>query len=351
TLGRAGLRRVNELGVVGRHLAPRCAERHLAGAAGAAERVRDRGHRQRERVERCAPRERGGVRPWARRRPEAAELLDSLRDQGRRRPVEPVRTREASDELAHLTRVLLALLERPRELLQVLLEVSRDVQESAVLPAEIVEVERALLRPREGGIGDGEDGLADDPGLDQAARVDPDDAGAVGERVEVARPRLAGVRLLPFPRPDDRVRVAEVDVAPLRGVLRVRADEDTDLREALPDRGQPTADEADLVRRRLLNSSGVVDGRRSNQSSNRCAPVRTTRSAGIPWISTSSCRWISFQTKTRSGTNLSRPLPVRLSQLATQIPVRIPSARAAFRYSTCEEANSITGLASTASGC
>ena len=60
---------------------------------------------------------------------------------------------------------------------------------------------------------------------------------------------------------------------------------------------------------------------------------------------------MSFQTKTRSGTKRSRPLPVRLSQLATQMPVRIPSARAAFRYSTCDEANSITGLASTASGC
>src|SRR5436853_464615 len=59
---------------------------------------------------------------------------------------------------------------------------------------------------------------------------------------------------------------------------------------------------------------------------------------------------MSFQTKTRSGTKRSRPLPVRVSQLATKIPVRMPGARAAFRYSTWDEANSITGPARTASG-
>ena len=80
-----------------------------------------------------------------------------------------------------------------------------------------------------------------------------------------------------------------------------------------------------------MNSSREVEGRCANQSSKRAAPVAITRSAGIPCSSIASRRCASFQTNTRSGTKRSRPFEVRLSQLATAIPVRIPSERAAFR--------------------
>ena len=128
-----------------------------------------------------------------------------------------------------------------------LVEVARDVEQPAVLPAQVVEVQGAFLGVCEGGVGDGEHCLADDPGLDQAAGVDADDARAVGERVEVPRARLACIGLLAAGRPDDRVGVAEVDAHPLGGVLRVGAHEHAHLRELRPDGGEPATDELDLV--------------------------------------------------------------------------------------------------------
>ena len=101
---------------------------------------------------------------------------------------------------------------------------------------------------------------------------------------------------------------------------------------------------------RRAKSSRVVDGRRSNHGSKSCAPVATTRSAGIPCSSTASRRCCSFQTKTRSGTHFNSPLFVRLSQLATSVAEGMPSRRALFRNSTCVEARLTTGVATTTSG-
>ena len=101
---------------------------------------------------------------------------------------------------------------------------------------------------------------------------------------------------------------------------------------------------------RTKSSRGPL-GRRSNQVSKSPAPVAVTRSGGSPWSSIASRRWISFQTKTCSGCHLSRPLFVRLSQLATSVAAGMPSARALFRNSTCGEASLTTEVASTTSGC
>ncbi len=114
-------------------------------------------------------------------------------------------------------------------------------------------MERARLRPGEVLVEDGEDALADDARLEQPARVDADDAGAVGQRVEVVGTRLAVVRLRALGRPDRGVpELGEVDPVPLARVLGVRTDEQADLAERRraggPDRPAPAADEVDLVR-------------------------------------------------------------------------------------------------------
>src|SRR5258706_178266 len=71
-----------------------------------------------------------------------------------------------------------AVLERPGELVDVLVARACDVQPVA----EVVEVQRALLA--ELGREDRQHALADHGRLDQRRRIDPDDGGAVEERVE-----------------------------------------------------------------------------------------------------------------------------------------------------------------------
>src|SRR5581483_3274872 len=123
-------------------------------------------------------------------------------------------------------------LERLVELTEVLLEARRDAEQAAVLPAQVLEVQRPGLRSGELGVEHREHALPDDARLDQAARVDPDDAGAVRERVEVPGPGLAGVGLGSARGPDGRVaELGEIDAAPLLRVLRVRADEEPDPAE------------------------------------------------------------------------------------------------------------------------
>ena len=235
-------------------------------------------------------------------------------------------------------------------------------------------MQRALLRElrRE----HGQHALADDRRLDHRRRVDADHRRAVRQRVEEVRTRLVGDRrarppaghTTAFPNRPDRPRA-------MAGLVRVRPDEDPDAaaaarrrspgsprstraRTATPARrssqGSSTCrartggpDRARLARERFPRT---LLGRRSNHASKSCAPVATTRSAGMPCSSTASRRWASFQTKTRSGMNRSSPLFVRLSQLATQSRAGIPRRRALFRWSTCMEARLTTGVASTTSG-
>jgi hypothetical protein len=49
------------------------------------------------------------------------------------------------------------------------------------------------------------------------------------------------------------------------------------------------------------NSARDMDGCLAKKSSNRAAPVITTRSGAQPCSSIASRRWMSFQTMTRSG--------------------------------------------------
>src|SRR6187401_1994241 len=76
--------------------------------------------------------------------PGGRELLDRVGEDRRRRPVEPVRPDERLDETTALLGVLGAVLQDPAELLRVLVERRGDVQEAAVLLAQVVKVQRAL---------------------------------------------------------------------------------------------------------------------------------------------------------------------------------------------------------------
>ena len=58
----------------------------------------------------------------------------------------------------------------------------------------------------------------------------------------------------------------------------------------------------------------------------------------------------SFHTVTRSTGPWTSPLLVRLSQLATQYAVGIPSARALRKYSDCGEPGSMSGVTASTSG-
>ncbi len=91
------------------------------------------------------------------------------------------------------------------QLLEVLVEVRRVVDEAAALAKEVVEVQRAALAARERLVPNGVDGLADDPGFDLRRRVDADDRGAVRDRVVERRPCGSVVRELALTRPDHRV--------------------------------------------------------------------------------------------------------------------------------------------------
>src|SRR5581483_8592841 len=72
----------------------------------------------------------------------------------------------------------------------VLLERLGDLDEAAADLAQVPEVEDAALGRGELRDRDRVHGLADDPGLDHRARVDPEDDGAVVDRVEVVGPRV-----------------------------------------------------------------------------------------------------------------------------------------------------------------
>src|SRR5205807_1085951 len=118
----------------------------LAHPAQPTEEVRDRGHRRRERVQGCATDDRPCAGPLVRERTEAAELLDPGGDARGGRLVEPVRAAEALDEGLHLSGVVRAPSQRLLELRQVLVEIAGDTKQAAVLPAQVVEVQRPRLR-------------------------------------------------------------------------------------------------------------------------------------------------------------------------------------------------------------
>ena len=139
--------------------------------------------------------------------------------------------------------------QRRLQLLGVLVEGARDVQQAELVRLQVVEVERPLLSLLELVGEDRVHGPADDRALDLRGRVDPDDRVRVVERVEVVVARRLVVRRLAEPRPDLRA-LAQVDVRPLRGVQRVRPDEEPGLREHAAACAQPldpAADEVDLV--------------------------------------------------------------------------------------------------------
>src|SRR5207248_7707373 len=106
-------------------------------------------------------------------------------------------------------------------------------------------------------------GTADDRALDLRGRVDPDDGVGVVERVEVVVARGLVVRSLAEPGPHAGT-LAQVDVGPLGGVQRMRADEKAGLGER-PAAGaepvDPAADEVDLVPGDEARGAGVEDDR------------------------------------------------------------------------------------------
>ena len=176
--------------------------------------------------------------------------------------------------------------------------------------------------------------LARDAGLDQAARVDADHAGAVDERVEVVGARVAAVRLRALAAARSRrCRDAERSTPRhWRRVLRMRADQDARRRGRSARRSRsgldPPADEGDLVRGDERRRAEVEDvGRagveadlarelrrrsrsdeRSNHSSKRCAPVSTTRSAGMPCSSSSSAALDGVPHEDAVGDEAKQPL-------------------------------------------
>ena len=134
-----------------------------------------------------------------------------------------MRADERLDEAPPARGALGVLVEHPPELLEMLLERRRDVQEAAVLLEQVVEVQRALLG--ELGRQHRQHALADDRRLDHRGRVDPDDRDAVRQRVEEVASRLVGDRKRAFGRPDDDVpEPADVDLAPLARLVRMRTD-------------------------------------------------------------------------------------------------------------------------------
>ena len=248
-LGAAGDRRVDELWMVGRHEAPIWRPGRAATSVHAAARPAGRRPPSSSAPAGRAPR---GARACPRLlavtvavRPSRPSSSIPSATSWRCVPVEPVRAREALDEVAHLARRRLRPARRARSSWATCSSrFSRDVEQAAVLPAQVVEVERSLLSARELRVEHRQHRLPDDPGLDQAAGVDPDDARAVGERVEVAGTRLACVRLLALARPDRGVRAR-------RGRRRATGRRSAGAggsgrrsRGAGADRGQPAADEA-----------------------------------------------------------------------------------------------------------
>src|SRR5581483_9036437 len=105
---------------------------------------------------------------------------------------------------------------------------------------------------------------ADDRALDLRARVDPDDGGAVEDRVVVGAAGGAAERELPAARPDGGLRVAEVELAEALRGEGVRADEEPRAGERAPvraQRGHPPPDELRLVRRDEVRRADVEHDR------------------------------------------------------------------------------------------
>ena len=131
---------------------------------------------------------------------------------------------------------------------------------------------------------------------------------------------------------------------------------------AADERGLVRSDEARTSRRRAANgrsagsptsaqnSSRERLGAHSNQWSNGCAPVTTTRSRGTPCSSTASPACTSFQTKHQVGHVAQQPL------VGQVVPAAAPDTRcgcrvrlAARSQSLCDEPSSISGVISSRS--
>ena len=83
------------------------------------------------------------------------------------------------------------------------------------------------------------------------------------------------------------------------------------------------------ARPRRRTPRGCGSARQSNHGSPTGAPVIRIRAGEMPCSSSASRAWRSFQTSVRSGSSRTSPLFVRLSQLKTGKPVRMPSRFAA----------------------
>ncbi len=187
-----------------------------------------------------------------------------------------MRTDEGRDEALGLRLRRFRTIQHVRELRDVLVERASDTQEAAVLRQQVMEVQRAFLRPAEL-TRQREDRAPDDRGFDHRARVDADDRGGVIHRVEEARPVLFGDRAVHPSRPDLHLpEVAQVRVFPRVEVVGMRADEHGDVAHArilgAPQRLDPLPDERQLElgagdedRRRRVEQEGPVrrqaDGR------------------------------------------------------------------------------------------
>ena len=110
-----------------------------------------------------------------------------------------------------------------REQLTVFVEPVRHVQQPATRVEQILEVHGAVLVLLEIGHDDGVDRPSDNGRFDEGARIEPDDRGAVIQRVEVVG---AGRFVHGIAAPHDGAEMARVDPFPLGHARRMRANED-----------------------------------------------------------------------------------------------------------------------------
>ena len=208
------------------------------------------------------------------------ELLDDLRRGG---DVEPERPNEAQEEPL-VARVVVVVTQRAFKQYRVLGERLRDVEVAEALGHQVREMQGVELGAAKLVRQDRVDRPVDDRRLDLGARVDPDHGGGVKDRVEVVVARLLVERLLPAPRPDADPRLVERDAAPLRGVARVRPDQEPGVGEhaALPpDRRDPPPHERHLVRSDELGRADVEHDRLRRVEADLGAE-RLARAAGLP---------------------------------------------------------------------
>ena len=153
-----------------------------------------------------------------------------------------------------------------RELGDVVVERGRHVQQAAVGALQMPEMKGALLLSGELFRQHGVDGPPNDARLDLCAGVDADHRDAVEHRVVVVGARVGVDRIRPTARPDaDRLVRRWVEIAPLRGVLRMGPDQNCGVAHRgigrPADRLDPSAHEAHFIRRDELRRAEVQQHR------------------------------------------------------------------------------------------